>query len=154
MPRMLGMTLVLALATGCIAQENKTHFKEFQWDNRLVLVFARPGAPGGFENQVVNHFDKLETELDDRDMLYFIIPPAGNGVRSNWKRAGEFDYDAIREKYNPAGEQFTVIVVGKDSGIKYRREDQFNLSEIFTLIDGMPMRQRELKVKERRPRLD
>lgn len=154
MPRMLGMTLVLALATGCVAQENKTHFKEFQWENRLVLVFTRPGAPGGFEERVIDHFKTLEAELEDRDMLYFIIPPSGSAVRSNWKRAGEFDYDAIREKYNPAGEQLTVIVVGKDSGIKYRREDQFNMPEIFTLIDGMPMRQRELKVKDRRPRLD
>ncbi|MFP4032289.1 MAG: DUF4174 domain-containing protein [Desulfococcaceae bacterium] len=154
MPRMLGMTLALALATGCVAQENKVHFKEFQWENRLLLVFTRPGAPADFEERVVDHFDKLEAELDDRDMLYFIIPPTGDAVRSNWKRADEFDYDAIREKYNPAGEQFTVIVVGKDSGIKYRREDQFDLAEIFTLIDGMPMRQRELKVKERRPRLD
>jgi hypothetical protein len=151
---MLGMTLVLALATGCIAQENKGHFKEFQWDNRLLLVFARPGAPPGFDEGVVSRLRELEAELEDRDMLYFIIPPSGDAVRSNWKHADEFNYDAIREKYNPAGEQFTVIVVGKDSGIKYRREDQFNMPEIFTLIDGMPMRQRELKVKERRPRLE
>ena len=154
MPRMLGMTLVLALATGCIAQENKAHFKEFQWDNRLLLVFTRPGAPGGLEGRVVDRLKEQEAELEERDMLFFIIPPSGNAVRSNWKHAGEFNYDAIREKYNPAGEQFTVIVVGKDSGIKYRREDQFDLAEIYTLIDGMPMRQRELKVKERRPRLD
>jgi hypothetical protein len=153
MPRLLVMALTLALAAGCVEPEKKDHFLDFQWENRLLLIFMRPGAGSEAEAEMESRWAEFEADMEARDMLHFIIPPTGDRVRSSAKNAAEFDYDALRSRYNPAGERFTVIVIGKDSGIKYRREDRFDMPEIFTLIDGMPMRQRELNLKKRRPRL-
>lgn len=43
----------------------------------------------------------------------------------------------------PDGPAAQAILVGKDGGIKFRESgDRVSLSDIFTLIDGMPMRRR------------
>ncbi|MFO7687606.1 MAG: DUF4174 domain-containing protein [Desulfobacterales bacterium] len=40
--------------------------------------------------------------------------------------------------------------MGKDGGIKLKRNDQVRLEEIFQLIDSMPMRQDEMRQKGRK----
>jgi hypothetical protein len=42
---------------------------------------------------------------------------------------------------------FSLILVGKDGGIKLKRSDQVDLREVFELIDSMPMRQNEMRQK-------
>jgi len=38
-----------------------------------------------------------------------------------------------------------VILIGKDGELKLRKELPVELSEIFSVIDAMPMRQREMR---------
>ena len=42
---------------------------------------------------------------------------------------------------------FSLILVGKDGGIKLKSGDQVDLTEVFELIDSMPMRQGEMQKK-------
>jgi len=42
-----------------------------------------------------------------------------------------------------------VVLVGKDGGEKLRRGAAVDIDEIFSVIDAMPMRQREMEEKKR-----
>ncbi|MEM1164222.1 MAG: DUF4174 domain-containing protein, partial [Pseudomonadota bacterium] len=49
---------------------------------------------------------------------------------------------ALRERFRPA--DFTVILVGKDGGEKFRRNGLVDPDELNALIDTMPMRLQEM----------
>ena len=40
-----------------------------------------------------------------------------------------------------------LILLGKDGGIKLKRNDRVKFEEIFSLIDSMPMRKDEMRQK-------
>ena len=57
---------------------------------------------------------------------------------------------SLRDKFDIARSENTVILIGKDGGIKLNRQDQTRLEDLFALIDAMPMRQEEMRQKKRR----
>ena len=50
-----------------------------------------------------------------------------------------------RERFRVPSGAFSVILVGKDGGVKLERQDRTSLEEIFALIDSMPMLQQEMR---------
>ena len=46
--------------------------------------------------------------------------------------------------------KFEVILVGLDGGIKLRQDQPVTTDELFSLIDSMPMRQREMRRQNKR----
>jgi hypothetical protein len=53
----------------------------------------------------------------------------------------------LRERFRVPSGAFSIILVGKDGGVKLDRQDRTSLEEIFALIDSMPMRQQEMRRK-------
>ncbi|NBF41151.1 MAG: DUF4174 domain-containing protein [Spirochaetes bacterium] len=53
--------------------------------------------------------------------------------------------DSLRDKYGVDGQQFVVLLIGKDGGVKLRAEEPVTTTELFSLIDSMPMRRREIR---------
>ena len=51
----------------------------------------------------------------------------------------------LRRHFGVKPGRFTVILVGKDGGVKMVREERTDLQEIFDLIDSMPMGQQEMR---------
>lgn len=49
------------------------------------------------------------------------------------------------KKYNADTAQYTVILVGKDGFEKYRTNKIIETDQLFSIIDAMPMRRREMK---------
>ena len=49
------------------------------------------------------------------------------------------------EPFNLEEDKFTVLLIGKDGTEKGRWHEPVSVEELFTLIDTMPMRQREMK---------
>lgn len=52
------------------------------------------------------------------------------------------------KKYNVTPDQFTLLLIGKDGGEKFRSAKPVEIETIFRLIDSMPMRQAEMRSKE------
>lgn len=46
--------------------------------------------------------------------------------------------------FTESAKNFSVILIGKDGGQKWRSGPDFKVEEILGLIDSMPMRQREI----------
>jgi hypothetical protein len=54
---------------------------------------------------------------------------------------------SLRKHFDIPTKTFMLILLGKDGGIKLKRNDRVKLEEIFSLIDSMPMRKDEMRQK-------
>lgn len=117
---------------------------DYQWKNRLIVAFVQVDSEHAraFKQKV----DALECQLDDRDLLVFIISDKqAHGVN---KPAVSLDQQSvtrlISRRYEP-DEPFEMLLIGKDGGIKARSGNTRQLQDFLALIDTMPMRRAESK---------
>jgi hypothetical protein len=141
-------TLLLFVVGTMAAQGNgqdKIRLKDYQWKNRLILAFSPSTKDKGYRAFAKDIALQAE-EVIDRDLLVFHILETGEirlGETSLPTGSGNY----IRESFSIRPGRFTVLLIGKDGGVKLRREGGVELGEIFSLIDTMPMRQREMREK-------
>ena len=50
---------------------------------------------------------------------------------------------SIRKRFN--FDNFNLILIGKDGGVKYNNNEPVKINKIFEIIDKMPMRMQEIK---------
>ena len=126
-----------------MGQETAINLEKYQWENRLLLVFS----PTPHHNNYQTQLQMLESDtagLGERDVLVFHILEDGNGeVGEQPISAAEAERLARSYKINPAG--FTVLLIGKDGTEKLRQQEPLEVTELFSIIDAMPMRQREMR---------
>lgn len=111
------------------------------WEHRPVIVFAPSSQDSTYDKQQ-QIFETHRPGLDDRDIvIYRVFDDQAEGPEGQLdERAAE----ALRKRFDPEDE-FSVILVGKDTTEKLRRADILEADELFSTIDAMPMRQREMQ---------
>lgn len=111
---------------------------DLRWSHRVLVVRARGSTVG----TIVTSLEARAEPVGDRDLVWFVL--TGNATRTNLPApvSGKLrtDLDALFESTD--GVSGDVILIGKDGGVKLRAA-ALDLDAVFTLIDGMPMRQRE-----------
>jgi hypothetical protein len=117
--------------------------KGYTWKNRLLLVFA-PSEDDARYRGLERKLREQRDAIVERDLLVFHV--IENGV----SRLGLSPIDAqsasmLRNRFSVNPGQFLVVLIGKDGGEKLRRGGGVDITEIFSLIDSMPMRQREMR---------
>jgi hypothetical protein len=118
---------------------------QFQWKNRLLFIFAQDVSHPLFKG-LQSQIAAQKAEVEERDLIVFEVPAQGP-ARMNTNPLDQQEADSIRSQFAVPSNAFSLILVGKDGGIKLKRSDQVDLSEVFGLIDSMPMRQREMRQK-------
>jgi bifunctional DNA-binding transcriptional regulator/antitoxin component of YhaV-PrlF toxin-antitoxin module len=117
-----------------------------RWQDRLLFLVA-PNAEDAELADQLRWIERRREAVLDRDLRVFqlfvdqgrvddqILTPAS--VRLLRARLGLTEQDRL------------VILIGKDGGVKRRAGLNTDLSEIFLQIDGMPMRQQEMRAKQK-----
>ncbi len=133
---------------------NPTNLQQYQWQYRLLLIFA-PDANDVRYKQQVEAWQAQQDALLDRDMLVFHVFGAGESwleqpAVSSQAAPTHIPLDAtqraqLRKHYSVSEDAFTLVLVGKDGGVKRRETDPAALTDVFTQVDSMPMRQREMR---------
>jgi hypothetical protein len=139
----LAVSTMAAQASGQV----KIRLEDYRWKHRLILAFSPSTEDPGYRAFAKEIAVQAE-EVIDRDLLVFHILETGEiklGESSLQTGAGDY----LRESFSISPGRFTVLLIGKDGGVKLRREGGVELNEIFSLIDTMPMRQREMKEKSK-----
>ncbi len=137
----LGALMVLALAQNVWGADLRVH----HWKHRLLLIFA----PNGTDMRLMDleaRMDARNEDMQDRDLLTFRILETGLSGRPGAPMT-EADAEVLRRRYKAPQGRFTVILIGKDGGVKLVQEERISLQAIFDLIDTMPMRRREMRQK-------
>lgn len=116
---------------------------DFQWDNRILIVIADSDADSLYKEQMLE-FERNEKGFKERDLITFSV------FRSGMSRFGKQTLHpesstAILEKYDSVDSDFQILLIGKDGGVKLRKDATVSAEDIFGLIDSMPMRQREMR---------
>ncbi len=143
--RFFGLLLFVSIIMNVELGEarNEIDLSKYQWENRLLMVFAPSAQHAGYQN-LTRELEGQTDEIIDRDLLVFHVFEIGKSRISETvisKRAAE----SLQRRFSIAPGQITVVLIGKDGGEKLRRETTVDLNEIFSLIDSMPMRQREMR---------
>eukprot|EP01088_Endostelium_zonatum_P006494 TRINITY_DN18625_c0_g1_i1.p1 TRINITY_DN18625_c0_g1~~TRINITY_DN18625_c0_g1_i1.p1 ORF type:complete len:137 (+),score=48.44 TRINITY_DN18625_c0_g1_i1:19-429(+) len=102
-------------------------------NKRYVLIFAEDEKNEKYERQR-KEFGSDEAGLIDRDL------EVKSFIRSESKK--EFEKRNVSKD-----EQFTVILVGKDGTEKVRKNEVYELKDLYQTIDAMPMRRKEVERK-------
>jgi hypothetical protein len=55
--------------------------------------------------------------------------------------------NALAKRYHIKSGQFTLLLIGRDGGEKYRTHKPVTTQKLFDIIDAMPMRQSEIQNK-------
>lgn len=133
----------LFLSASLPAQPQVDSLKAFQWKNRIVLIKADADV-GTYLNQI----EGANLEIADRDILWFLI--SNDATETNYSNQLDDNFsETILDRYfRNANTQ--AVLIGKDGGVK-DVSDELNLSELFALIDGMPMRRAELREDSNQP---
>lgn len=134
----LSAGFLMSASTNSIAS---SLLSQYLWKNRVLLL----SAPSWQNQQLVaarKQIEMMQCGIDDRDLVIgFII--TGQGAVFESHSINEHQVTAIKEELRIDKDSFTIILIGKDGGEKYR-SDHLNMPRIFDLIDGMPMRQEEM----------
>lgn len=98
-----------------------------QPSTRKLLLFGQ--AQTDFKEQL-SLLKKDSAGMAERDLVVSIV-----------------EKEAEYQKYGVKRNAFTVILIGKDGGEKFRSDKPVAPDAIFGLIDTMPMRQSEIRGK-------
>ncbi len=98
--------------------------------HRLVVVVAMPGDPRATKQHALLEDDAAA--LRERDVVIQDMTP--DAARRDRPELGVGSRAA-----------FEVLLIGKDGGVKLRRDKPVAAFEITALIDTMPMRQDEMR---------
>lgn len=111
--------------------------KDFKWKNRILLLVDHGNNLEKSELQL-RKFKAQLNEMQERDLILFVY---------NGKNLMDIDGTLTNIKMDnvPYNDYQGVILIGKDGGVKLRKKFVVEATEIFELIDQMPMRRSEMK---------
>ena len=148
----LNLIWILSLQFSCAETNSRMQnykdsldLSDFRWKNRLILLFSPSKDDSSYKNQK-NRFDSLENELADRDLIVFHVYPNAGCYQSS--KINQSSAQKLRKYYGIEPKQSTVLLIGKDGGVKLQEEMPIEAAQIFALIDKMPMRIREMEMKK------
>ena len=145
-------TVFLALAVAVLLSDFSQNaiaepldLRQFQWKNRLLFLFA-PNRNHPMFVSLHTALSAQRAEVADRDLIVFEILESDPSSMNTQSLASDSAL-SLRKQYKVNTGEYTMLLVGKDGGIKLKRQDETRLEEIFALIDAMPMRREEMRQK-------
>ena len=112
------------------------------WQDRLLFLVAPELDDPGMQRQLQAAEHRREGVLD-RDLRVFAL--ALETGELDGEPLGKDDVASLREQLRLAPYARALLLIGLDGGIKRRGPLQTSLDDVFLQIDGMPMRQQELR---------
>lgn len=112
-----------------------TFLKTSRWQKRVLLLCA-PTATAAALLRQRQLLAPVRPDLDARDLLVHEV------LLDNLSAA---DKKYVTETLRTSGTGFTVLLIGKDGGVKRRETAPVTPSSLFETIDVMPMRQQEMR---------
>ena len=140
-----GALVMLFLAAGAAllpARAQATELSDYLWQARPLLVFAPTDSDPRFV-ETMGRIESSRCEFADRDMVLGRIVAEGTSTLGG-QAIGAGQAQRLRSQFGVGANGFAVVLIGKDGGQKLRVNDVPDLATVYAVIDGMPMRGREM----------
>ncbi|MDO6437288.1 DUF4174 domain-containing protein [Cyclobacterium sp. 1_MG-2023] len=133
------ITFLLIMAS--TNSQTNIEIKDLQWKNRVLLVFPSDKNAKGLDLT-----DAIQEDLVERDLIYFYF---GDELESNSPYTFTKNHQKELQKlYGSGTDKGNYVLIGKDGGSKLEESgNEINWQLLFSTIDSMPMRIREMKNK-------
>lgn len=119
------------------------NLESFRWQNRIVLVFGTAATDAAVMQQRA-WLDQHVSRIAERDIMVAYIFEHGPSVIGKDAIIPE-DAVTLREQFDVRVGTFRFVLVGKDGGVKRSANEPVGADDLFSQIDAMPMRQREMR---------
>lgn len=129
------------------AQDLKKH----QWENRVVIIASQNEDSKAYQEQITE-VNSLPKELRERKIIVYQVLPDRYKLTDYQIKGKDIEWitsPALFDKFVNNKEDFKVILIGLDGGIKLEKTEVLTTTELFATIDVMPMRRVEMKNKNR-----
>lgn len=103
------------------------NLSDYRWKNRLVLLVGQPND--SLLNAQQQIFKPVYKQVKERDLVILQLQNTA----------------LLKDQYKIKPNFKGVLLIGKDGGLKYKTSFTVQPQTIFTVIDGMPMRQAEMQ---------
>ena len=136
---------LIVLAAGAAlmpARAAAAELDDYLWVGRPLLVFA----PTDSDPRLVETVRRIEAsrcDFADRDMVLGLIVTVGTSTLDG-QLVDTSQAQQLLSEFGIGAKSFSVVLIGKDGGEKLRVNDVPDLAAIYAVIDGMPMRGREM----------
>lgn len=124
----------------------RSPLEAYRWQSRIVIVFADAGTTEKLAQQHRTLASDLGG-LKDRDLL--IVTVQEDLVNIDGIASHSIGADRLRDAFDDQVQGYSILLIGKDGGVKMRSKELVAKKDLFALIDGMPMRQREMRMRSR-----
>jgi hypothetical protein len=121
---------------------NAAPLNDYLWERRPLLLFA-PSAADPRLVEAQRRVDADRCAFVDRDMVLGVVVADGPSTLDG-QAMDAADAQRLADRYGIAAGAFTAVLVGKDGAEKWRVDAVPDLRTVFAVIDGMPMRAREM----------
>ena len=133
---------LLMMVSNAFAIDAAQLMDDLIWEKRVLVIFS----PGGDDPNLQLQDAALGAEQDglvERHMTVIHIL-ADNVVSIDGKpQVGSGEH--FHEHFGVTKDEFRVLLIGKDGGVKLDRDRPVSVGELFSLIDSMPMRRYEMQ---------
>ena len=117
--------------------------ESYQWQHRLVVVAAQSTRAPALELQkeqaAKDHAGWAERKLRLLEIVGGVVKESDAIVAS--------EGDRILDRLSLDQDSFSVVLVGLDGTVKLRQSSPISNRQLFSLIDAMPMRREELRMR-------
>nr|WP_199331061.1 DUF4174 domain-containing protein [Calothrix sp. FACHB-1219] len=119
-----------------------------KWQKRVLLIFA-PSVNHHAYQQQIQLLQQYDSGFTDRDLVLVQVVATDTSY-ANGQLIDESSAANLRSRFGVDEDNFRVILVGKDGGVKRQDAAPVQATAIFDQIDAMPMRQQEMQQQGRR----
>lgn len=116
----------------------------YLWKNRVLVVVADNDHRSVASRQRQVLADSRE-ELQERGMM--VISVVGELVEVDGVVTDGVDAGDLRRSVGASEAEFGVLLIGKDGGVKLRSDALVDAERLFALIDTMPIRRQEMRIR-------
>jgi len=125
----------------------------YKWENRIIIISSSENISDQYLQQLKLFSQEIEA-LKERKLIlcqhvgdhYKIVHHPEFVIDASWRETSSLN------KYLKDGEGFSVVLIGLDGGVKLRQNEILETKDLFSIIDGMPMRKDEIRQREIRKR--
>jgi hypothetical protein len=134
MTKFLFFSRVIVLAINLFATNlsvSSEPLRDYLWVNRVIITFSNSES-NKERRLLIQQIEQHQCDFRKRDLVHIDLIQ------------GTDQYKRLSQKFLISGDEFKLFLLGKDGEVKLNTNSN-DLLEIFSLIETMPMRKREIQ---------
>ena len=131
----LALAATLAVAQSPQSTSLAQRLRASRWQKRVLLIGAPTAGQADFQQQK-KLLAAVPDQLRERDFLVLELP---------YDQLSAADRQYWQQELKQSLTQFSVVLLGKDGGVKRTENQPVSPADLFGTVDKMPMRRQEAK---------